>query len=300
MVKQENDAATKPKPSLFRRVFGRKDAGAEQPEPPSAQAAASAPDEFSADEILRSEILSGEVLTLDNRNSTPNEILPHDREQDFGRDLVEPADAESPPDVPPSGEPSAPVQKRSWWSRLRQGLARSSNSIGSGLIAIFTKRKLDAAMLDDLEDVLIRADLGVATASRIAKIVGKGRYDKNVEVDEVKAILAAEVERVLAPVRPAAGNRCRQEALCDSRGRASTAPARRRPSASSRPNSPPRAKSVLLAAGDTFRAAAIEQLLIWGARLHCPGDLARAGRRRLGARLRRDQGGAGAERRRRC
>ena len=71
--------------------------------------------------------------------------------------------------------------------------------MGEGLAAILTKRKLDASMLDDLEDVLIRADLGVATAARIAKAIGHGRYDRDVGVDEVKAVLAGKIERALAP-----------------------------------------------------------------------------------------------------
>ena len=87
-------------------------------------------------------------------------------------------------DEPPGGA------KSSWWSRLREGLSWSSSSIGTGIGDIFTKRKLDAAMLEDLEDVLIRADLGVATATRISQAVGKGRYDKSVSPDDVKAILA--------------------------------------------------------------------------------------------------------------
>ena len=74
--------------------------------------------------------------------------------------------------------PAEPVvPNRSWWARLRDGLSRSSGSIGAGLAAIFTKRKLDAEMLDDLEAVLIRADLGVATAAKITKAIGKERYD---------------------------------------------------------------------------------------------------------------------------
>ncbi len=113
------------------------------------------------------------------------------------------AEAAAPPSAPPPAEsavPEAAPSKPTWWSRLRQGLARSSGSIGTGLVEIFTKRKLDDAMLEDLEDILIRSDLGVAAATRITKAVGKGRYDKNVDVDEVKAILAAEVEQVLAPL----------------------------------------------------------------------------------------------------
>ena len=106
------------------------------------------------------------------------------------------------PVVAPAPQPAEPepIAKSSWWARLRQGLSRSSQSIGGGIADIFTKRKLDSETLQELEDVLIRADLGTGAALRIAEAVAKGRYDKDVSPDEVKAILAAEVEAVLAPV----------------------------------------------------------------------------------------------------
>src|SRR5262249_15528274 len=89
---------------------------------------------------------------------------------------------------------------RRWWQRLRQGLARSSASIGGAMADLVTKRRLDAGVLEELEDVLIRADLGVATAGRIVAAIGAGRYDQTVDADEVKAILAGEVEKALVPV----------------------------------------------------------------------------------------------------
>ncbi|MGA2795622.1 MAG: signal recognition particle receptor subunit alpha, partial [Roseiarcus sp.] len=104
-----------------------------------------------------------------------------------------PADAVAPQTVP------APA-RRAWFARLRSGLSRSSASIGQGIVDIVSKRRLDAAALDDLEEVLIRADLGVAAAARIREAVARGRYDKTIEPQEVRAILAAEVERILAPV----------------------------------------------------------------------------------------------------
>ena len=79
-------------------------------------------------------------------------------------------------------------------------MKRTSASIGTAITDLVTKRKLDAAMIEELEEVLIRADLGVDAAGRIAAAVGEGRYDKTVTADEVKAILAAEVEKILAPV----------------------------------------------------------------------------------------------------
>lgn len=275
MVKQENEGSTKPERSFFRRVFGRKEAEAETPETPRVEAPAAAldappPNEISdvesavledvALEDLALEDLALEAAVLEEPGAHAPEALAQDEFMD-GADWR--------PELSLSSEPMAPAPKPSWWARLRAGLARSSNSIGAGLLAIFTKRKLDEAMLDDLEDVLIRADLGVATASRIAKIVGKGRYDKNVEVDEVKAILAGEVERVLspyaAPLEIDAGKKPYVILVVGVNGSGKTTTIGKLAAKFSAEG-----RRVLLAAGDTFRAAAIEQLLIWGARLHCP------------------------------
>jgi fused signal recognition particle receptor len=168
----------------------------------------------------------------------------------------------------PGGPPLA-GEMRSWWTRLREGLSRSSGSIGEGLAAILTKRKLDASMLDDLEDLLIRADLGVATAARITKTIGQGRHDKDIGVEEVKAVLAAEIERALAPyARPLEIDRAKKPfvilvAGVNGSGKTTTIGKLAAHLSSG-------GTSVLLAAGDTFRAAAIEQLRIWGERIGCP------------------------------
>lgn len=174
---------------------------------------------------------------------------------------------EAPADLassPASPEPVAP--KRNWWGRLREGLSRSSSSLSQGIADVFTKRKLDAAMLDELEEVLLRADLGVATAARIRDAVSKGRYEKDIDPAEVKAILAQEVERVLAPVaaplridatkKPfvilvVGVNGSGKTTTIGKLGAKLVADGHR----------------VVLAAGDTFRAAAIEQLEVWGARI---------------------------------
>jgi fused signal recognition particle receptor len=170
----------------------------------------------------------------------------------------------------PPSEQQAPAQsaKPSWWTRLSLGLSRSSQAIGSGLTEIFSKRKLDASMLQDLEDVLIRADLGLAAATRIKDEVGRGRYDKNVDVDEVKEILAAEIERVLAPVaKPLAIERSRHPfviLVVGVNGSGKTTTIGKLAAKFSREG-----LRVVLVAGDTFRAAAIEQLRIWGERVGC-------------------------------
>src|SRR3990170_2892182 len=90
--------------------------------------------------------------------------------------------------------------KLSWWRRLSSGLKRTSSSLGTAVADLVTKRKLDRAMLDDIEDVLLRADLGTEVAARIAAAVGEGRYDKAISADEVKTVVATEVEKVLATV----------------------------------------------------------------------------------------------------
>ena len=189
----------------------------------------------------------------------------------------EPPVAEAPVAEPPVAPQPAPApvmaetspEKSSWWSRLRQGLARSSSSIGQGVADIFTKRKLSGDMLEDLEDVLVRADLGIAAASRIAALVGKGRYDKQIAPEEVRAILANEVERVLAPVaRPLEIDLAKKPFVIlvvgvNGSGKTTTI-------GKLTAKFHAEGKSLILAAGDTFRAAAIEQLRIWGGRMNVP------------------------------
>src|SRR3569623_678667 len=95
---------------------------------------------------------------------------------------------------------TADKPKQSWWRRLSGGLKRTSTSLGTAVADLVTKRKLDRALLDDIEDVLLRADLGTAVAERIAAAGGEGRYDKAISADEVKDVVATEVEKVLSPV----------------------------------------------------------------------------------------------------
>jgi fused signal recognition particle receptor len=155
---------------------------------------------------------------------------------------------------------------QNWWQRLNSGLKRTSTAITGAIFDLASKRKLDAAMLEEIEEVLIRADLGVALAAKIAAAIGEGRYDKMITADEVKAVLAAEVEKVLLPVaKPLVigGERPFTVLVVGVNGSGKTTTigklaARFRAEG----------RKVMLAAGDTFRAAAIDQLKIWGARAH--------------------------------
>jgi len=156
------------------------------------------------------------------------------------------------------------TEKANWWQRLSGGLKRTSASIGGAVADIVVKRKLDQEMLDQIEEVLIRADLGVDTAARIAAAVGEGRYDKAITSDEVKAVVATEVEKVLTPVaKPLAvdGEKPFVVLVIGVNGSGKTTTIGKL-AAKFRAEG----RSVLLAAGDTFRAAAIDQLNIWGGR----------------------------------
>jgi fused signal recognition particle receptor len=154
--------------------------------------------------------------------------------------------------------------KQNWWQRLSGGLKRTSASIGGAITDLVAKRKLDQAMLDEIEEVLIRADLGVDTAAKIAAAVGEGRYDKEIAPDEVKAVVAAEVEKVLAPVaKPLAIGSAKPFVVLvvgvNGSGKTTTI-------GKLAAKLHAEGRSVMLAAGDTFRAAAIDQLKIWGGR----------------------------------
>ena len=154
--------------------------------------------------------------------------------------------------------------KQGWWQRLSGGLKRTSASIGSAIADLVVKRLLDQAMLDEIEDALIRADLGVSCATRIAAAVGQGRYDKAISPDEVKTVLAQEVEKVLAPVaEPLRFDTAKPFVVLvvgvNGSGKTTTIG---KIAAKARTQG----LSVMLVAGDTFRAAAMDQLKIWGDR----------------------------------
>src|ERR1700693_5954405 len=159
--------------------------------------------------------------------------------------------------------------KLSWWRRLSSGLKRTSNSLSTAVADLVTKRKLDRAMLEDIEDVLLRADLGTEVAARIAAAVGHGRYDKAITADDVKAVVAAEVEKVLSPVgTPLVIDETQKPfviLVVGVNGSGKTTTIGKLAAKLSAEGS-----KVMLAAGDTFRAAAVEQLKIWGERTKSP------------------------------
>jgi len=182
---------------------------------------------------------------------------------------IQPVDAAAALAFDAGAEPQREPEARGWWSRLTSGMKRTSSNLSERVTGLFTKRKLDATTLEDLEDALIQADFGVETATRISDAVGKGRYEKGISPDEVRAILATEVERALDPVaQPLVIDASRKPyvILCVGVNGAGKTTTLGKLSLKFRAEG----RSVMLAAGDTFRAAAIDQLKVWGARTNTP------------------------------
>ncbi|MEZ7846125.1 MAG: signal recognition particle-docking protein FtsY [Rhodospirillales bacterium] len=159
--------------------------------------------------------------------------------------------------------------KGGWFGRLKAGLQRSSEKISTGITELFTKRKLDAEALQDLKDILIQGDLGVSTATRLTSLLAKTRFDQEISSEEIKIALAEEVATILAPVaQPLVIDGTHKPHIilvCGINGSGKTTTIGKM--ARQFKN---QGKSVTLAAGDTFRAAAVEQLQIWGERSDCP------------------------------
>jgi fused signal recognition particle receptor len=165
----------------------------------------------------------------------------------------------------PSDEPA----KKGWLSRLTDGLKRSSNSITQGVVSLVTKKKLDGEALEELEDILIQADLGVDTAMAITTRLEDERFGKEVSEEEIKQVLADEVAKVLEPVaeplRVAPSRKPHVILMVGVNGAGKTTTIGKLASKISALGMKP-----MLAAGDTFRAAAIEQLKVWGERTGAP------------------------------
>jgi fused signal recognition particle receptor len=154
-------------------------------------------------------------------------------------------------------------------SRLKSGLARSTQKLTTGITETFTKRKLDDAALEELEELLIGADLGPAVAARIIKSFRRTRFGQDVSPSEIRTSLAAEIAEILAPVaKPLIIDPDRKPFVIlmvgvNGTGKTTTIGKLSQFYRDSGLNS-------MLVAGDTFRAAAVEQLQIWGERTQSP------------------------------
>lgn len=187
---------------------------------------------------------------------------------------LEPEPAPEPEPLPvEEALPPEPIaeepKKKGWLARLRDGLSKSSAKLTDGIAGIFTKRKLDDAALEELEELLITADLGPATAARMTADLAKTRFGKEVSPDEIKEALAGYVGAIVEPVaRPLVIDETKKPFVIllvgvNGTGKTTTIGKLAR-------QFKDEGRSVMLAAGDTFRAAAVHQLQIWGERTGCP------------------------------
>jgi len=160
-------------------------------------------------------------------------------------------------------------QKKSWFRRLKDGLRRSTAALGGGISDIFVRKKLDATTLEELEDLLIMSDLGVTVSHAVCDKLAKNRFDREISPEEVQQALAEEVAGILRPVAQPLdiGDDHRPHIILmvgvNGSGKTTTIGKLAKKFLGE-------GKSVMLAAGDTFRAAAIEQLQVWGNRNNVP------------------------------
>jgi fused signal recognition particle receptor len=290
--------AEQKKPGFFQRLFG----GGEPAKPASAhapQAEHSVAEDLEADIVLDEvveaaplvlppdqEIALEEALHEAGIQITPTEegeplppAGPPETRPDYidalKDEIVE--ETEPVPDIPRAAvEPVAPApaaaeppRKLGWFQRLTSGLKRSSDQLTGSIAAVFTKKKLDQAMLDDLEDILIQSDFGVDMATDVTDALRRDRFDRDITSEEVRSILADEIVKVLEPVAvPLAVDTAHKPFVILMVGVNGTGKTTTIGKLASLYGA--QGKQVMLAAGDTFRAAAIEQLQVWGDRTGAP------------------------------
>ncbi len=234
-------------------LFGRKDKK-DDPAP-------AAPDDAAATEESAMPPDPGSSTDVDARDPTPP-IEPAPAVEDA------PTQAAAPKETDPSEQPGED-KKKNWFTRLTNGLSKSSTKLGDGVAGIFTKRKLDSETIEELEELLLTADLGVAAAERLTDALAQDKFDKEISDEEVRAALADDVADTLGPLeKPLAASPDNKPHVIlmigvNGAGKTTTIGKLARKFQDD-------GKSVMLAAGDTFRAAAIEQLTAWGTRTGAP------------------------------
>jgi len=152
-----------------------------------------------------------------------------------------------------------------FFERLKEGLSRSTAGLSDNIAGIFTKRKLDAESIAELEEALIKADMGIALAAKLSRAVGEGRYGAEISDFDVREILRREIAAVLQPIEKAFSVDGAKKPfvilVAGVNGGGKTTTIGKLAKTLTRNGA-----KVVLAAGDTYRAAAIEQLVIWGKR----------------------------------
>jgi fused signal recognition particle receptor len=188
-------------------------------------------------------------------------------EQAASSEPFEPAAVEAAPAEIPPGETEA-QERRGWFARLKAGMARSSERLNAGINTIFNRRRLDDAALLELEELLIASDMGIGIAAEVTEELRRTRFNQEVSPEEVRGALAEEVIRLVEPVmKPLRLDLSRKPFVIlvvgvNGSGKTTTI-------AKLAKQYRDAGHDVVLAAGDTFRAAGVEQLQIWGERTGC-------------------------------
>ncbi|MEM9838642.1 MAG: signal recognition particle-docking protein FtsY [Pseudomonadota bacterium] len=179
-------------------------------------------------------------------------------------------EAEPEPQSEPEREPAPePKKKRGFFSRLTSGLSRTSQKLTGGVADIFTKKKLDEDTIEELEDLLISADLGMDATERVISRLRKERVGQDVTDADVREVLASVIAETLEPLeKPLTIDPSRKPHVILVAGVNGAGKTTTIGKLASKYTA--QGHSVLLAAGDTFRAAAIEQLKVWGERTGAP------------------------------
>jgi fused signal recognition particle receptor len=157
----------------------------------------------------------------------------------------------------------------SWYERMRAGFRKTSERLGDNLGGLITKAALDEATLEGIEEALIASDLGPATAAKVRARLAEERFERGLTEEKVREVVAEELEKILAPVAEPleidAFPRPQVILVVGVNGSGKTTTIAKLAHLFVEQD-----YSVLLAAGDTFRAAAIEQLQIWADRAGVP------------------------------
>ena len=196
----------------------------------------------------------------------------HKSEEDILEEMdVMPVPAHTPvSDNTEAEELSDHSEEGGWLSRLTRGLSKSSNKIGQSIGDVFTKRKLDQDALDELEEILITADIGPKTSMKLVENFSKEKFDKEVDSKEVQNALADSIAEILKPVAQPldieSENKPFVMLVCGVNGAGKTTTIGKL----AHEYHVKQHKKVMIAAGDTFRAAAVEQLDVWAKRAHVP------------------------------
>lgn len=226
------------------------------------------PDPTQTDAVSEIATPQGEQSDATVPSPEPDPSAPLAEESNAAQNEIAEQNVTPPPSAEeiPSGESDdeQPKKKR-LFSRLTSGLSRTSSKLSGGITGIFTKRKLDQETLDDLEDLLVSADLGVAVASRVVEDLAKDRFDKEISTEEVRTVLASAIAESLTPCEaPLVIKREHTPHVVLMTGVNGAGKTTTIGKLAAQYNQ--QGLKTMLVAADTFRAAAIEQLKVWGER----------------------------------